>query len=127
MILLLCGANIVSGQQRKTHKIQSPDKTIELVVSVENEITYSVNVDGKTVVEPSQISMTVQNDQVLGKNPEVSEVKRSTVRQEIKPVIPEKFAVIEDHYNEMTIALKGKYSVIFRTYNNGVAYRSKRV
>ncbi|MEE9167472.1 MAG: glycoside hydrolase family 97 protein [Candidatus Neomarinimicrobiota bacterium] len=123
MMLLLCAATIVNGQQRQTYEIQSPDKTIELVVTVKNEIRYSVNVDGKTVVEPSQISMTVGDDRVLGRNPEVSDVRRSTVEQEIRPVIPEKFAVIDDHYNELNIALKGDYSVIFRAYDNGVAYR----
>ena len=64
MMLLLCAANIVNGQQRKTYEIQSPDKTIELVVTVENEITYSVTVDGNIVVEPSQISMPTVSKRV---------------------------------------------------------------
>lgn len=123
MMLLLCAANVVYSQQRKTYEIRSPDKTVELVVTVENEITYSVTVDGKTIVEPSGISMTVGDDQVLGRNPEVSDVRRHTVKQKIKPVIPEKFAIIDDHYNELAIAFKGNYSVLFRAYDNGVAYR----
>jgi len=53
MMLLLCAANVIYGQQPKTYEIRSPDKTVELVVTVENEITYSVTVDGKTIVEPS--------------------------------------------------------------------------
>ena len=121
--LLHFGTNIVKGRQSKTYEIQSPDRSIELSVTVENEITYSVTVDGKIVIEPSPISMTVDRGRVLGQNPTVSDVGRKTVRQVIKPVIPEKFAVIDDHYNELTIALKGYYSVVFRAYNNGVAYR----
>jgi alpha-glucosidase len=38
-------------------------------------------------------------------------------------VIPEKFAAIEDYYSELVIDFKGDYSVIFRAYDNGVAYR----
>jgi len=121
--LLLFGVNIVNGRQSKIYEIQSPDELIELSVAVENEITYSVTVDGKTVIEPSRISMTVNHGRILGRNPEVSDVGRSTVRQTIKPVVSEKFAIINDHYNELTIAFKGNYSVIFRAYDNGVAYR----
>jgi len=124
-MMLLFVANIVNGRQRKTYEIQSPDKTIELVVTIENEITYSVTVDGKIIIEPSRISMTVGDDRVLGRNPVVSDISRGTIKQEIKPVIPEKFAVIDDHCNELTIVFKGNYSVIFRAYDNGVAYRFK--
>jgi len=125
LMLILCVASIVNGQQRKTYEIQSPDEAIELVVTVEEEIMYSVTVDGKRIIEPSQISMTVDDGRVIGRNPGVSDVRKSTVRQEIKPVIPEKFAVIDDHYNELAIVLEDHFSVIFRVYNNGVAYRFK--
>jgi alpha-glucosidase len=67
--------------------------------------------------------MTVGDNQVLGKAPSISNFRRNTVRQEIKPTIPEKFATINDYYNELVIDFMENYSVVFRVYNNGVAYR----
>lgn len=122
-ILFFSISNNIDAWKQKKYRVRSPDKTIGLAITVKGEITYSVTVDGKVVIEPSQISMAISGNRVLGRNPEISDISRNTVRQEIKPVIPEKFAVINDHYNELIITLKGNYSVIFRVYNNGAAYR----
>jgi alpha-glucosidase len=123
IILLLLVTNIINCQQTKTYEIQSPDKTIGIMITVGKEILYSVTVDGMTVIEPSPISMTINDNRVLGKNPEVSDIRRDAVKRIITPVIPEKFAVIPDCYNELTIAFKGNFTVIFRVYDNGAAYR----
>ncbi|MCI0515590.1 glycoside hydrolase family 97 protein [candidate division KSB1 bacterium] len=123
MLLLLYAATIINGQPLKTYTVQSPDKTIEVVVTVTDAITYMVTVDGKLVVAPSPISMTVGNNQVLGQKPVVSNVRRRTIGQQLTPVVPVKSAVIEDHGNELTLVFKGNYAVIFRAYDNGVAYR----
>lgn len=125
MVLLLCTATTSNSKQRKTYVIQSPDKTIVLTVTVEDQLAYSVAVDEKVVIAPSSISMTIVDHQLLGRNPEVSDVRRKTIKKKITPVIPEKFSVIDDHFNELTLLFKGGYSVIFRAYDNGVAYRFK--
>ncbi|NOX66573.1 MAG: glycoside hydrolase family 97 protein [Chlorobi bacterium] len=105
------------------YKVLSPDNTIELSVTVENAIQYSVLVDGKIILRPSPISMTLGNDQVLGSNPKVMDITRKSVDEEITPVIKEKFSVIKDNYNELTIFFEDDYSINFRVYDNGVAYR----
>jgi len=92
LTLLILGTKGVFCGQLKTYEIQSPDRSIELFVTVDNSISYSVTVDGKSIIEPSQIFMTIDNNRVLGKDPKVLDVKKHTVRQAIKPVIPEKFA-----------------------------------
>jgi alpha-glucosidase len=53
----------------------------------------------------------------------VTDVQRRAVSQEIIPVIPEKYTIIKDHFNELVIIFENNYSLIFRAYNNGVAYR----
>jgi alpha-glucosidase len=124
-VLLLCTGATNHSNQRKTYVIQSPDRTIVLTVTVEDQLAYSVAVDEKIVIAPSSISMTMADHQLLGRNPEVSDVKRNTIKKKITPAIPEKFAVIDDHCNELTLTFKEHYSVIFRAYDNGVAYRFK--
>ncbi len=122
-ILILFISINVKGQTEKNLEVQSPDKTIKVVLSFVDQISYSVFVDEKLIIEPSPISMNVGDNQVLGKNPVISDFQNKSVKQNIKPVIPEKFATIDDYYSELTIDFTGDYSVIFRVYNNGVAYR----
>ncbi len=41
----------------------------------------------------------------------------------LTPVISQKFSIIRDIYNELSILFRGNYQVTFRVYNDGVAYR----
>jgi alpha-glucosidase len=114
-------AVVANGQKQKTYKILSPDQKIECAVTIGQNIKYAVSLEGHSILDPSLISMTLNENRVLGENPQVTGVHRRTVRQEIRPDVPVKSAIITDHCNELTLSFKG-YSVIFRTYDNGVAY-----
>ena len=113
---------IVNAQKKKTYELQSPDHSIKMAISVDDHVQYSVIVDGEIIIKPSSISMKL-NDEVLGMKPKVSRISKRSVDEKIQPVVQEKFKVIRDHYNELTIAFKKHYSLIFRAYDNGVAYR----
>ncbi|MCF6270082.1 MAG: hypothetical protein L3J41_10235 [Melioribacteraceae bacterium] len=52
---------------------------------------YSVVVDTVEVLSPSQISMTIDDNKVLGQNAVVLDVERNSVQQKIKPVVAENF------------------------------------
>ncbi|MGD8778169.1 MAG: glycoside hydrolase family 97 protein [Ignavibacteria bacterium] len=123
--VFICTAGIAKSQNQKMYEVQSPDGTIKLLVNAGTGITYSVFVDGKEIVEPSAISMNIGGNSIPGENPAVEDIQRKEIREQIKPVVPEKFAVIENHCNELSVNFAESYSVIFRVYNNGVAYRFK--
>ena len=125
ILFVIFTVNIADAEQQKSFTVKSPDNTIEVIFKVDQQISYSVKVDEKIILKASPISMTVGENQVLGENPRISDFRKKTVRQNIKPIIPEKFAVIEDYYNQLAIDFEGGYSVLFRAYNNGVAYRFK--
>jgi alpha-glucosidase len=49
--------------------------------------------------------------------------KKTSHDQVVEPVVRQAFAKIRDHYNELRLNFDGGYSVIFRAYNEGIAYR----
>ena len=107
----------------KDYELASPDHQLLVTVSVADVISYSVKYQGKLLVLPSEISMTIAPDQEIGKNAVVTNVKRNTVNQMIVPVVQEKRAEIPDHYNELILKLKSQFELHFRAYEDGVAYR----
>lgn len=123
MFLLIFGVDILSAQVQKAYELLSPDQSIQLTVSTGTTLSYSIRVDGKKVMGVSTISMTLDNNRVLGKSPKITAVHRRTIDQLLKPVVWENSNTIVDHFNEMTIEFPDKYSVVFRVYNNGMAYR----
>ncbi len=122
IIIFFFNIAITNAQQNKTYKLSSPDTLIKVNISIKNDITFSVKVGKQTILKPSKISMKT-NFGELGKNPKVAHINQQSVDRIIVPVVKEKFDEIADKYNQLTILFDNHYSLIFRAYNNGVAYR----
>ena len=109
--------------ENQCYNISSPNEKIKVKIEMKDKIYYSVFCNSKEIIAPSPISLTVNNGMKLGKNPKIINAKRRRVEQTINPVIKEKRRVIVDHYNEIVLNFKGEYGLIFRIYNDGMAYR----
>lgn len=109
----------------KDYKLTSPDGKVVVTISVEDKITYTLTVDGQQVMNPSLLSMSIDKDIVLGKNSKVIKNYYRSVNQMLYPQIQVKSKEISDNFNELTLTFKGNYKLLFRAYNNGVAYRFK--
>ncbi|MEO9805106.1 MAG: glycoside hydrolase family 97 protein [Reichenbachiella sp.] len=107
----------------KDYDLVSPDGAVKLTIAINDNITYSVLVDGKPIMDASTLSMTVGSGTVLGQNPQVIKENKRSVNQKLYPELRVKSQEIQDNFNELELVFKGRYSVTFRAYNNGVAYR----
>ena len=107
----------------KTLKLHSPNKNIEVHIQARDKILYSVIYNGKQIIKPSPISMNIDDGKFLGKNPIIKKSNSRTVNEILKPVVKVKTAIIKNHFNELTIHFDGNYALVFRAYNDGIAYR----
>lgn len=71
---------------------------------------------------PSSISLQLDNGEVLGHNVKIGLSRTEQVDKTFAAVHYKKL-IVADKYNELTINCKGDYSIVFRVYNDGVAYR----
>ena len=118
-VLLMLSASVFA-QQRYT--LQSPDKDITVTIETGEKITYAVTHGNTCVLAPSAIGMELGDGTMLGTNPVVKSVKTRSVNEVLLSPLYKK-AEIPEVYEEMTLSFKGNYKVIFRAYNEGVAYR----
>lgn len=102
--------------------VKSPDERILVNVETGATTTYSVTFNGKTILNPSPLSMTFDNGVVIGRNMKVKDVQHRTEDQMLTPVVRQKSDKIRDHYNEMVLNAD-QYKLYFRVYNDGLAYR----
>lgn len=105
----------------KSYTLASPNGKLQLNVMINDSITYSVSLKGQTVIAPSVISMTLEN-QVLGKSANIRKAREHTSRGRIKPLYG-KEAVLDNAFNELLIDFRGNYTIAFRAYDEGLAYR----
>ncbi len=68
------------------------------------------------------IGLETANHQ-LGIHPKLNKVVRQNVNEELTPIVPLKFSTITNRYNQLLLKFKGGYSVEFRAFDDGFAYR----
>ncbi|HVS97737.1 MAG TPA: glycoside hydrolase family 97 protein [Puia sp.] len=106
----------------KDYVIQSPDGTLVVHVSVGPHTLWSADLDGRPVIVASEISLRLSGDELLGDNMKVLSAPTQTVSTRFTPLNYMK-SEIPDHYRQLTLNAKGGYSLVFRVYNDAVAYR----
>lgn len=115
----------INPERNKNFRLTSPDSKVQIEVRIADKITYSVNYGEEQILMPSSISMNLQDRLNLGIQPRLKNTKKRSVSNKIYPQIREKRKEINDVFNELELEFKGNYSIIFRVYNDGVAYRFK--
>lgn len=99
----------------------SPDGKIKIEINVADRLTWSASADGQEILSPSQMSMTLDDGTVLGLNPKVRKTVRTSVDETISSDLYKKSS-FRNRCNQLTLRL-ADCDVIFRAYDNGVAYR----
>jgi alpha-glucosidase len=106
----------------QSYDLKSPDNRIEVRIRTAGQLHYDVLLHGAAILQNATLSMDIEHKK-FGIDPRVIDAKPRTYDQVVEPVVKQKFAKIRDHYNELRLTMDGGYSVVFRAYNEGVAYR----
>lgn len=121
-ILVIYMLLVMPAVAQITRTVTSPDGNIKVVVKLSTGITYDVFCGDELILENCRMSLDV-NGNVLGSAPKLKSYSHRSVNEVKKPFLHMKYAEVPNNYNEMTLKMKGDYSVVFRAYDDGVAYR----
>ena len=121
LALLVTGISMAADAP-SSYDLKSPNGRIEVRIRTADELRYDVVLQGTPVLENSSLMLEVDHKE-FGEHPKITGVQQRTYNQMVEPVVKQKFAKIRDHYNELKLTAEGGYAVVFRAYNEGVAYR----
>ena len=116
----LCGAGGALAQS--SYDLRSPNNNIEIRIRTAHSIRFDVLLKGQALLEDCALSLDVDH-QTLGLEAMVLHSRKRTVDDMLEPAVRQKFAMIHEHFNEIRLEMDGAYSVVFRAYNEGAAYR----
>jgi alpha-glucosidase len=124
-VLLLLVFSFFAGQAWAADSliVSSPDGKIEAIIHHSGKLQYSVNYEGSNIIQPSSINLLLENKKDLIKDLRISRSTLHSVNDLVISPVPEKRKEIPNHYNELWIDFKQPFSLVFRVYNDGVAYR----
>jgi alpha-glucosidase len=104
------------------YTVTSPNGLLKINVHVGTDVKYDVVLRSEQLVAPSLISLTLSNGISPGKNGTVQSTSTRSVNETITRPYG-KSTTVTDHFNELTVNFTGQYALIFRAYDEGVAYR----
>jgi len=114
--------NKASASLASTYDLSSPNGHIQIKIQAGERITYDIAVNSKTVIRNATLALDIDHTNI-GTNPKVNGTKNDTVERDIECPVPQKSAKIHEAYKELRLEMAGNYAVVFRAYNEGVAYR----
>lgn len=115
----------------QTITVKSPDNKVEVTVSNNERLTYSVTFNGKIIINPSRLGFEFKDEPVMAANFSIVDHSVRNINETWIPVVKSKHSEITNYCNELLLTLKEKsgemrqMEITVRAYNNGAAFRYK--
>ena len=122
LILILIFTGAAEQGARPAYRLTSPDGRLTTTVALGDALTYDIEYDGQTLMQPSAIGLKLSDGRVWGSSARIAKA----VRTSSDAVLSSPFyrsSTVRDHYNGLTLKMRDNWSVEFRVYDDGVAYR----
>lgn len=114
--------NLSFAQKNQDFVLNSPNGKIKVTVVVNDKVSWTVSHEKDVVLASSAMSLTIGENEVLGKNAVVLNSKRETVDTSFDAPFYKKKSV-KNNYNQLTLNFKNDFSIEYRAFDDGVAYR----
>src|ERR1039457_2782249 len=125
-LALLCGCRTPGGPGDLT--LRSPDGSIVTHIEAQGALAYSVEIDGQCVVKESRLGLRFSRPagETLGADTALIHADRRSQDHTWENRFGKRRQV-RDHYNELCLKFSERsgrtFEVIFRAYDDGVAFR----
>ena len=107
----------------KDYKISSPDGKIVINVSVGSDIKWSATYENKEILSSVKTAMILGDGKILGTNETVKKSLLNHINEILKPEVAYKKSETVNNCNALLLTFKTGFSIQFRAYNEGIAYR----
>ena len=102
--------------------LTSPDGKLSSTISLQDTIKYDITIDRSKVMNMSPLYMKLENGDIWGINSKLIKSKTKTVDETILTPFY-RHTSVADKYNALLLFFDKKWSLEFRAYNDGIAYR----
>lgn len=104
------------------YELASPGGNNVVTIKCNQSIGFSVRNRNAVLLTVNNIGLEI-NESTLGQWPKIEKAKRTASKTTLDVPVPTKFSILIDDYRQLELVFKGGYSILFRAYDNGVAYR----
>ena len=111
-----------SGPAHGTYRLASPDGRLRATFTAGADLRYTLEWEGRTLVQPSSVSLTLGDGRVLGREPRVSKAEERQLAEEIDTPIGKR-ARVRNAFRELALVLEDGATLRARAFDDGLALR----
>ena len=119
----ICSLFSVHAFPQSVMLLKSPDNNLSIEINTKDSLSWKLTKGKETLLSHAVAGIDIENKTYVGFNEHVKSINRSSKNELIHPVVAIRQASIRDVYNELKISFKSGHAIVFRAYDNGVAYR----
>lgn len=127
MIRLLLGisffASILSASAQQSYDLYSPDSSLRLEIKTKDKLSWTLFAGKQLLTQSSSVDLQLANQKMLSGKLAVASHKYSKINQLVTVPVSYRKKIIADNYNQLELTLKEPFSIQFRMYPDGMAYR----
>jgi len=112
-----------ASPRAERHELRSPDGLTAVAVELADAVRISIARGGRTVLEPSTIGLEIDGGPFLGRAPRSRRVTRASADLRLPVPVPVRRHTVVDRHHELAIELRDGLTLVFRAYDDAVAYR----
>jgi alpha-glucosidase len=114
--------NLSSAQKKHDFTLNSPNGKIQVTIFINDKITWTISHEKNIVLAPSTMSLTLGENEILGKNALLLNSKREKINTSFESPFYKKNS-IKNQYNLLLLNFKNGFSIEYRVFDDGAAYR----
>ncbi len=122
LVFAICFSAGIASINAQNYELKSPNGEIKVAVKLSDKIYYSISYENEELLNDNYLKLDLKGES-LGANPKLANQKRSSVNENLKPIVPLKYSTVKNQYHSLLLNFKGNYSVEFRAFDDGIAYR----
>ena len=119
--ILCIGISLTTWGADKKYQLQSPDGKINVEVTAGNDISYQVSYENSIILSNSIIDLITPQG-AIGAKAHVNGVQKKKIVDKVESPFY-RFKEFVAECNELNLKLKNGFGIVFRAYNEGIAYR----
>lgn len=120
--LFIIGFSLNVNAAEKKYAVVSPDGKLKVEISAGKQLAYEVHYENEIVLSKSIIDVILSDKGSMGMDARVKGVRSKRIVEDVKSPFY-RFSGFVASCNELDLKLSNGFGVIFRAYDDGMAYR----
>ncbi len=123
LLYIFCLLATVTSIAQRSYEFYSPDSTLRLQIRTKDKLSWTLYMGKELLTQSSSVDLQLANQKSLSGKLAVASHKYSKVNETITVPVPYRRKTIPDNYVQLELTLKEPFTIQFRLYNDGMAYR----